>query len=67
MNFTGPDWRYVLDAALADRIDFLKRLEARPMNHATEPEKAAHQVALYHAQLAICDIMKDIEKEQGTT
>ncbi len=64
-TFEGTIWRRVLDAALEDRLDFLRRLEARPMNYATEPEKAKHVTAVYHAKRAIIDIMNDIEKEQG--
>lgn len=61
-DFKGPVWTSVLEAALEDRLDFLRRLEARSMNYATEPEKAEWQVACYHAKLAICDIMGDLEK-----
>ena len=67
MNFSGPDWRFVLEAALKDRIDFLERLEKRPMTYATEPEKAQHVTAVYHAKRAIIDIMADIEKANGET
>ncbi len=61
----GDLWVFVLEAALEDRQDFMRRLKARPMVHASELEKTAHENAVYHAQKDICEICADLEKARG--
>ena len=56
---------YVLEAALEDRQDFMRRLKARPMRYATELEKVAHEQQIYHTQQDICEIATDLEKARG--
>lgn len=58
-------WMSVLSAALEDRLDFKRRLEARPMAYATEDEKRQHQARIYATQREIIDICTDIEKAEG--
>lgn len=61
----GDLWVFVCEAALEDRQDFIRRLRERPMKHATEAEKIAHESALYHAQRDIIEICADLEKARG--
>jgi hypothetical protein len=61
----GDLWIYVLEAALEDRHDFMRRLKARGMKYATETEKLQHEGQLYAAQKDICEICADLEKARG--
>ncbi len=61
----GDLWVFVLEAALEDRQDFMRRLKARPIKHANEKERLAHESALYYAQKDICEICADLEKARG--
>jgi hypothetical protein len=61
----GDLWIYVLEAALEDRQDFMRRLKARPMKYATELEKLELENRIYHAQKDICEICADLEKARG--
>ena len=60
-------WTYVQEAALEDRLDFMRRLKARPMQYATEDEKRTHQCQLYATQREIREICADLEKARGET
>lgn len=65
MKCHGYLWVSVLEASLNDRLDFIRRLKARPMKYATAEELALHEVALESARRQIEDIVSDLEKARG--
>ena len=67
VTFEGPEWISCCEAALADRLAYLERLEKLPMTYASEPEKAAHVTEVYQTRRIIIEIVNDIEKAKGET
>jgi hypothetical protein len=65
--FRGSLWVSVLEASLNDRLDFQRRLKARPMMHATAVEIDRHETALKSAKRQIDEIVADLAKARGET
>lgn len=63
--FRGSLWVAVLEASLNDRLDFMRRLKAMPMEHASNADKAYHAFRIESAKRQIDDVVADLAKARG--